>query len=1231
MDFQEGLKKFKAKADIIITKNNVIDIIFSDNIYEVEVFDENSKKTFWPFLQIDDEKNILDAFCTCSTAEKLGFCEHLTAGYLKISKNEKPLHLRFKNSFFNAVFKVISKQIGYDPSKLKKIQPGIYLFKSNTKKQLFYIECKKKSQRRLEEYLKVKIFPIEENSLKFSTRSLDEIEALKRGRASDQLKYELSYLCDIAKWFFLKYEEDQKNCKIEFKEKKDGLFSIIDIIFNDIFASFYIPYAHLNEIIPTLNSVNSPLKLFEYEGKKIKAIFYDKEKKCFNIETEKELLKEDKKEVSGIDVDNYLYVEDIGFYPKKIDELLSKEKILENEINYFLKKYQNVFLNNLKNEKISAEKVLCKYYLYFDENENLHINGYLFEKDDFLKKHSVVFKDWAFIDDRGFYQIDNLYFDDFNKIIPKDQVSEFVTKHRVWLHSIEGFQTHFGSLQSHLIYELLDDDRLIFQSKLDFPQEFDFIIDFEDWVYIKGIGFYSKKEKRTSLPIRPGLELKKEEISRFIDQHIDELELIDNFFTSKKPIEKMGLKVFLNEENKIVVKPEIVLNKGFQIEDLKFFDSYVYLKNEGFFKIPKSFLLPERAEEEKVISLSNENFFITYELERLKPYITYLDPALKKPKDLSLKLTKLIKKRRNNKTFYLVDLFYISEYGSINAGFLLKSILENKRYVFTSAGLIFLKKPRFNWLKNLKKTALFKENLLKLNTLDFIKLFLLEDVKIYSGLSKDAKEIEKILEELKSFESEKYLDISLLKANLRPYQELGVKWLWFLYTNSLSGLLCDDMGLGKTHQSMALIAASKIHDNYKYLVVCPTSVIYHWEELLKTFLPSLKPYVYHGTFRKLENFSKDYDLLLTSYGIIRQEKDLFKKFKFEIAIFDEIQIAKNANSLTHKALKKINTNMRLGLTGTPIENYLKELKAIYDIVLPTYLPSDNAFKEFFINPIEKLHDQQRKNLLKKIISPFILRRKKKDVLYDLPDKIEEIAYCDLSDEQKNIYNEILSSSKEKILQDLKDQSKSVPFIHIFSLLSKLKQACDHPSLILKDIKSYSKHTSGKFELFKELLNEAINSEQKVVVFSQYLDMIAIIEDYLRKKSIGFASIKGATKKRFEQIKKFKEDPKCMVFVASLLAAGVGIDLTAGSIVIHYDRWWNPAKENQATDRVHRIGQNRGVQVFKMVSKNTIEERIHAIIESKQYLIEETIGKDEVDQVKTLSREELLEILKNIEI
>lgn len=348
---------------------------------------------------------------------------------------------------------------------------------------------------------------------------------------------------------------------------------------------------------------------------------------------------------------------------------------------------------------------------------------------------------------------------------------------------------------------------------------------------------------------------------------------------------------------------------------------------------------------------------------------------------------------------------------------------------------------------------------------------------------------------------------------------------------------------------------------------------------------------------------------------------------YELAIYDEVQFAKNPHSKTHFSLSKISSTMKLGLTGTPIENRLGELKSLLDLVLPTYLPNEKVFKEQFVVPIERDQDSEAKQKLQALIKPFILRRMKARVLKELPEKIEEISYCDLSREQRNLYNDAIVASREEIFNEM-DKHKSSAYMHVFALLMKLKQICNHPALALKDPQNYQQHESGKWDLFCDLLSEVHDSQQKVVIFTQYLDMIEIIQSYLKRLNIGFATIKGSTIRRKEEIDRFKKDPQCEVFIGSLLAAGVGIDLSIASVVIHYDRWWNPAKENQATDRVHRIGQKRGVQVFKLVAKNTMEERIHQIIERKSLLLADVVGTD-LDQIKSLTREELKELLREI--
>jgi len=472
-------------------------------------------------------------------------------------------------------------------------------------------------------------------------------------------------------------------------------------------------------------------------------------------------------------------------------------------------------------------------------------------------------------------------------------------------------------------------------------------------------------------------------------------------------------------------------------------------------------------------------------------------------------------------------------------------------------------------------------------------------------------------------------DFSALQCTLRPYQEMGVLWLWFLYENGLSGLLCDEMGVGKTHQAMGLLAAVSGAKGALFLIACPTSLIFHWQEKLSRFLPHLRVRVYSGTARCLHDRDA-FDCVLTSYGILRNESKLFSELYFDVAIFDELQIAKNHVSQIYAALRDVRAHMKVGLTGTPIENELRELKALFDIVLPGYMPPEGDFRELFSAPIESGDNESRRNLLARFSRPFVLRRRKIDVCADLPSKQEMLAYAELLGEQKNLYNQVAASGVSPLIEILQDEGAPIPYMHIFALISSLKQISNHPAAYLRDVDNFERYESGKWELFRELIEEAEESGEKVVIFSQYLGMLDIIERWCVKQNIGFASIRGATRARGQEVARFQTDPRCHLFLGSLGAAGLGLDLTAASIVIHYDRWWNPARENQATDRVHRIGQMRGVEVFKLVTRDTIEEHIDQLIERKRALFEDIVSFDDSRIMKRLDRKDLLHLLGSLQ-
>lgn len=467
-----------------------------------------------------------------------------------------------------------------------------------------------------------------------------------------------------------------------------------------------------------------------------------------------------------------------------------------------------------------------------------------------------------------------------------------------------------------------------------------------------------------------------------------------------------------------------------------------------------------------------------------------------------------------------------------------------------------------------------------------------------------------------------------MRSALRAYQRLGTEWISFLFENGFGGLLCDDMGLGKTHQAMAFMLFLQEHKGIEgpFLVVCPTTVLSHWNNKLREHAPNLGAAVYYGGDRDLEAALNRGGVLLTSYGILRRDVAKLKKRSFPLAVFDEIQHIKNPETQVFQAARDVRAGMKLGLTGTPIENTLRDLKTLMDLTVPGYLGSDERFSERYIHSDRPYEETESSQELSRLIAPFTLRRMKKTVLSELPEKIEDIRICSLSEDQIKLYRDAIATRGQGIVEILRGGKAPVPYMHIFALLTLLKQICNHPSIVEGEVEDYERYQSGKWELFKELLSEIVDSGQKVVIYSQFLKMIGIMERYLKTQDVGFVTLTGASRNRGEIIRRFNEDPDCRVYLGSLKAGGTGIDLVAASVVIHYDRWWNAAREDQATDRVHRIGQRRGVQVFKLVTEGTLEEKISAIIEKKRNLMDSVVREDDPALLKTFSRDELIEML-----
>ena len=566
---------------------------------------------------------------------------------------------------------------------------------------------------------------------------------------------------------------------------------------------------------------------------------------------------------------------------------------------------------------------------------------------------------------------------------------------------------------------------------------------------------------------------------------------------------------------------------------------------------------------------------------------------------------------------------------------LLKAKKEGLPYLETASGWIDLASDAFRNLTHLLR----RDDLLSdVEAGEKIRLSASELLRLSASTHhpvrvQEGHERSEILKRLLALEpSQPWDGTNVLASPLRPYQKLGLDWLRFLSENHLAGLLCDDMGLGKTHQAMALMVWLRKHQKVKapFLVVCPTTVISHWRDKIREHAPELQDIVHHGPQRNVKEALTDADVVLTSYGLLRNDIVQLEKVTFALVIFDEIQNLKNRNTQSYQAGLALRADMKLGLTGTPIENSLDELKNLFDLVLPGYFGTDKEFADLCGKASrETLLPKENLDAVRKAISPFVLRRLKKAVLDELPDKIEDLRTCQLSEDQVKLYRDAIATRGASLTKQLRRREQPIPYIHVFGLLMLLKQICDHPALVVGGLEEFEKHQSGKWELFQELLFESLDSGQKVVVFTQFLGMIAMMERLLTGLDVGFSTLTGSTRNRAEVIRRFNEEPDCRVFLGSLKAGGTGIDLVAGSVVLHYDRWWNAAREDQATDRVYRIGQKRAVQVFKLVTEGTLEEKISAIIDRKRRLMNSVLQADDPGLRKIFSREELIELLQPV--
>ena len=466
-----------------------------------------------------------------------------------------------------------------------------------------------------------------------------------------------------------------------------------------------------------------------------------------------------------------------------------------------------------------------------------------------------------------------------------------------------------------------------------------------------------------------------------------------------------------------------------------------------------------------------------------------------------------------------------------------------------------------------------------------------------------------------------------IDASVRPYQKEGVYWLERVRNMYLNGILADDMGLGKTLQ--AIIAITQCHKqekNHTSIVVCPTSLLYNWKEEINKFNPKLKALIVDGIpnqRKKLISSAGDCDVIITSYTLMQKDIELYQDVTFAYAILDEAQHIKNRATRNAKSVKRLQAAHRLILTGTPIENCLADLWSLFDFLMPGLLSTYDRFTEKYVRAVGDVYVKNMQYLKRKV-SPFILRRMKTDVLKDLPPVSEILYHTQLSSMQEELYRSYAASARDELVKLVAKEGFEKVQIHILATLTRLKQICCHPAIFAKE--KAEPGDSAKYEMLLELLETLIEGEHKTVIFSQYTQMLKIMREDFKQRNIQFCYLDGTTKNRLQIVKEFNENKKIPVFLVSLKAGGTGLNITGADTVIHYDMWWNPAVENQATDRVHRIGQTKSVSAYKLVTKGSIEEKIVKLQKKKKGLVKKVVSCDD-EAISKLTWEDVLELLQ----
>lgn len=896
------------------------------------------------------------------------------------------------------------------------------------------------------------------------------------------------------------------------------------------------------------------------------------------------------------------------------------------DVNHFLVAYYNEipinysknFIFNMKNQRISTKdrrlidfiemlKVMEGKHSYTNRNENRFVDGkyitipqYLVrEFFEVIKNHRVYLNEGFFyrpVDVEILHETPPIDFD--LKIIKGDYI----------LKSLEGMPTVLGSKKDVFLY-----------GSTIYLSDYEFCYKVSPYLQIfneaKAVNLGSSQEETVLRRLIPELNLLSTRVT------------LSKAIKDKIVMEDCKFNFYFNQEGKDITLTTKVKYGAFEFnifEDYKEKIIYRDSKKEAQVISKLRSLGFEESNGKFYFLLGDENIFHFFksEIHKLQEMgDVFYSENFKGLKSIG---TKGIKGEiRAGKYNYFEMNFKIGDIPSQETMHILRAFRDNLKYYKLKNGeyldLEELELKKFLKLLDVVSSKDMKDNHIEISKSKgaFIDSYLDENgIKYIKGKS----ELKEIREKLKNTEKLKFKQPIDLKGELREYQKIGFNWFKTLDYLGFGGILGDEMGLGKTIQTIAFILSNK---GSKSLIIAPTSLIYNWVSELEKFAPTTRVAVANGSKEEREELLKNiqnYDVIITTYNLLKRDLENYTAIDFDYCILDEAQAIKNPNSQNAISVKEIKAKTRFALSGTPIENSLMELWSIFDFIMPGYLYDE---KRFSVRYHKKLKESPEVlGELNKLIKPFILRRRKKDVIKELPDKIEKTIMVTLEEKQKKVYKTYANYAVELIEKRVKEDEFKNSKIEILSYITKLRQLCLDPAVLMNEYNG----GSGKIEALVELLHKSIEEGHKILVFSQFTSVLKNIRKRLIAEGISFNYLDGSisSEKRMDLVKNFNEG-KNSVFLISLKAGGTGLNLTSADVVIHFDPWWNPAVEEQATDRAHRIGQENVVEVIKIIANGTIEEKILSLQEEKKKLISELMG-DELssgESIIALSDEEIL--------